>query len=851
MKQFFSFMVCLTLACFFWKFSMPQRNNQANFGSVEKLYPAEDHFLQKQYPLASFHVRAYEKAMKKAYEHSLQAGSRTSGEWVVQGPGNIGARANTIAVNPEKPDHMLVGFSEGGLFLTLDGGRNWEPVFDDQPGLSIGDVVFDPSNPNIVYAGTGDPNVSGYPFIGHGIYKSNDGGKSWKQCGLQPTRIISQIRVSNQNSNTIYVGAMGLPFEKNTHRGVYKSTDGGLSWKQVLFVNDSTGIADLVIHPLNDNIVYATGWNRIRNNQKSVVAGPDARIYKSTDGGASWKMLEGGLPMDASSRIGIDISQSNPNVLYACYTHPSSLNLKGIYKSSDGGSTWKAANISSGDGLGENVYAGFGWYFGKIRINPKDENDVFLLAVDIYRSRDGGNSWKSAGPPWWTYEVHADKHDLIFVKNDMYLTTDGGAYKAEVITEKWEDIENIATTQFYRVAYNPHNPSFHYGGAQDNGSSGGNQSIVNAWPRIYGGDGFQMAFHPVDSFIFYVETQNGGIAVTKNGGQSYEGATFGIQAGDPRNWDMPYLLSKHNPDVLIAGTNKIYMSTSGTEVAFQAISPDLTDPTSNFLRHNISALDQSPADADALLAGTSDGLLWLTRDGGKSWQNISLSLPKKYVSSCGFSENNAIYVTYTGYKDNDNTPYIFASFDMGSTWKSIQGDLPKVAINNVLPLRSFDDIQDKNIAVATDAGVYFTSNGGNQWQRLGTNMPVLTVYDIEYNPEKNWIVAGTFGRSIQTFDMVQVGYPEPSSVNTPNNNEAEVRLVSTCLAQGASMEVCKEQNTPVFAGIADVCGRIVWQGTIADERQHITLPGLPSGVYFFTYKPNRGRKEKAIRFIIL
>ncbi len=850
MKSYVVLVTILTAACLLWKSHGPQFLENADQPSTEKLDPSEEFFLQKQYPVGSFSIAAYLKAMQQALEYSKSTANRTSGDWVVEGPGNIGARANAIAVNPKNPDHMLIGFSEGGLFLTMDGGKLWEPVFDQQLSLSVGDVVFDPSNPQIVYAGTGDPNISGFPFIGNGLYKSVDGGKTWKQSGLQPTRVISQIRVSNQNPGTIYVGAMGLPFEKNTHKGLYKSTDGGDSWKQILLINDSTGICDVAIHPENDQIIYAASWNRIRNNKVSVVAGPDARIYKSIDGGNSWKILSGGLPMDASSRIGIDISRSNPNILYACYTHPSSLNLKGIFRTDDAGNNWRSLPISQADGLGENVYAGFGWYFGKIRVNPTDPNDVFLLAVDIFRSKDGGTSWKSAGPPWWSYEVHADKHDLIFVENKMYLTTDGGAYSSDIGSEKWTDIENIPTTQFYRVAYNPHSPDVHFGGAQDNGSSGGNASIINDWPRIYGGDGFQMVFHPKDSALFYVETQNGGIAVTTNGGSTYTGATFGIQASDPRNWDMPYMMSRHNPDVMFAGTNKLYKSTTGADVDYKAISPDLTDPSSDFLRHNISTIDQSYDYENHLLVGTSDGLVWLSQDGGATWTKISLNLPKKYVSSCSFSPSGSIYVSYTGYKDNDFTPYIFESVDNGKTWRSIQGNLPRAAVNNILPLPPDSDVINANVAVATDVGVYFTSSAGKEWKRIGNNMPLLTVYDVEYNPATNQIIAGTFGRGIQSFDLQQIGYPQPSKTNSTNIT-SDVRLRSNLIALTEPLTIFNESGNQRLAYVADHCGRIIWSGTILNQMEEVYLPTyLKAGVYFFVCYGQNTKNEKTIRFLV-
>jgi photosystem II stability/assembly factor-like uncharacterized protein len=821
-------------------------NTEAEKTSIEKLYPSEDYFMLKQYPESTFHINAYENALKEAYRFTDVSVHRSPGEWVVQGPGNIGARANCIAVNPKDPNHMLIGFSEGGLFLTKNGGSSWRPVFDDKIKLSIGDIEFNPLNPDIIYAGTGDPNVSGYPFIGDGLYKSCDGGETWEYSGLAETHIISQIRISRQNPDVMYVSAMGIPFIKNTNRGVYKSNDGGKSWKNILQINDSTGVSDLVIHPQNHNIVFATGWNRIRSNKKSLVSGPDARIFRSLDGGLSWEKLQGGLPADASSRIGIDISYSNPNILYACYAHPTNFNLKGIYRSEDGGNSWNSLPVGQGSGVEPGIYGGFGWYFGKIRINPENPDDVFLLAVDLYRSKDGGKSWTSAAPPWWTYEVHADKHDLVFNNNTIYLTTDGGAYRSPVASVAWTDIENIATTQFYRVGINPHEPELYYGGAQDNGTSGGNQATIDAWSRIYGGDGFQPVFHPTNKDIFYAETQNGGIVVTRDGGQNFSGATEGIASADPRNWDMPLMMSYHNSEVLYAATDRVYRNTTGADVLWKPVSGNLTDPASDFLRHNISTFHESPVNPDQLAAGTSDGLVWVSKNGGASWDKVSGNLPVRYVSCVQFSPGGNLYVAYTGYRDNDNTPYLYMSDDLGKTWRSFQGDLPKVAINNVLILPMDQDIVDRVIVVATDAGVFYSAYAGQEWFRMGNNMPFVPVYDVDYNPLTNKLVAGTFGRGIQSFDLSQIGY---GLVNTnEEQSSAEVRLKSNIILPGQSLEFTNGGHEEVLYTIINSQGQVIRSGKT--ERHQTTIcPGImPAGIYYFSTFSRKKGKPNTQRF---
>lgn len=823
----------------------PYRYNSET-GRLNKLYPSEEYFLSKQFPDSTFDFVSYEKALREVEIFISSASNRSQGDWIVEGPGNLGARANTIAVSPHDDLRMLVGFSEGGLWLTEDGGENWIPVFDDKSFLSIGDVVFDPLDPDVAYVGTGDPNISGYPFVGNGLYKSVDGGRTWRYIGLKDTRIISQIRISSQNNDIIYVSAMGIPFFKDSQRGVFKSEDGGDSWQQVLFINDSTGVCDLAIHPENHDILYASTWNRIRNNRKSLVSGPDAKIHKTTDGGNTWSVLENGLPLDASSRIGIDISQSNPDILYAAYTHETTFNLKGIFKSENAGESWTQLPMGDDVGLPPTMYAGFGWYFGKIRINPMNPDDVFILGVDIFRTKNGGQSWDFAAPPWYFYDVHADKHDLIFRGNQMYLTTDGGAYKTSIDSDQWEDIENIPTTQFYRVGYNPHKPQYYYGGAQDNGSTGGYAEIINDWERIFGGDGFQMLFHPENPDIFYVQTQNGGIFVTESGGEFFDGATDGISPGERRNWDMPIIMSHHNPDVLYTGTTRVYKNARGHNVDWQPISDILIDDNSNFFAKNISAIAESESDSLMLVAGTSDGQIWLTRDGGQSWNNITSGLPRRYISGLAVW-GNEIFVSMTGYKDAENTPHIFGSRDFGQSWRSFQYDLPSVAINKVIVLPVDNDLIYPRIVIATDAGVFYYT-GQQKWIRLGNNMPVVPVYGLGYNPVMNTIIAGTFGRSIMSFDMSQIGYGVVSAENIPKAKD--IIMVKNNIIQ-TGQNICISKNIPDKLDIQIISsgGIFIKNVQMTQTEEFFNIGNIPPGIYFL--KVSNRKNTGVVKFVVI
>ncbi|MFZ1702853.1 MAG: hypothetical protein WAT79_00825 [Saprospiraceae bacterium] len=800
----------------------------------EKLYPSEQHFLDKLYPEQTFHYRAYFDALRNVQTFKGNVANRSSGSWTVEGPGNIGARINTIAVHPTNENIILVGFSEGGIFKTINGGLSWYPVFDDQIKLCIGDITYNKTNPNIVFAGTGDPNISGFPFVGNGIFKSVDGGENWSYTGLGEVGVISHIRISPDNPNVLYVGAMGLPFIKSSNKGLYKSSDAGASWQKVLYINDSTGVIDIAIHPQNGNILYATTWNRIRNNKESLVAGPDAKIYKSVNGGLDWVVLGGGLPSGNFSRLGIDISTSNPNVLYASFTNAQSYNLEAIYKTTDAGNTWTSLPIYDDEdtGLPKGMYGGFGWYFAKIRINPNNENDIFILGIDMFRSKDGGLSWALAVPPWWTYEVHADKHDLVFSGQHILLATDGGLYKSSLAnTEVWEDIENIPATQFYRVAYNPHKIEDYYGGAQDNGSTGGNAQIINDWDRIYGGDGFQMAFNRTNENVFYASSQNGNIVVTTNGGQSFKNATEGINDSDPRNWDAPYFISQHDTETLYTGTNKVYVTEGSVVPNWQEISPVLTDPTSNAFRKNISAIAESPVQANDIYAGTTDGMIWSSGDKGASWVNINGSLPRRYITAIQASpfHESEVFISLSGYRDNDNTPHIYYSNNKGKNWVSIQSNMPNIAINSILVLPDYDG---KVLFAATDAGVFYTINKGESWQTLGDNMPSVAVYHLGYNSGQNKIIAGTFGRSIMSFALDQVQLISHTKYTNINYEFTIVPSLVSDILKVSIHEYIQSNNHRAY--IMNQAGKILRDMAIPGSEFILNLADLPSGKYYFS-----------------
>lgn len=715
--------------------------------------PADHFWYARSWPDGVFSLQAYEAAMgqARADERNLRSAATARGggdPWLPEGPFNIGGRINTIAVHPLDPSIILVGCASGGIFRTTDGGANWTPVFDDQPYLPIGDIEFDPNNPNVIYAGTGDPNVSGYPFIGDGVYRSTDGGLSWTNIGLIETRIISRIRVHPLNSNIIYVGAMGLPFEKTTDRGVYKSTDGGASWNRVLFLSDSTGVCDLLIDETNTNRVWAAGWDRLRNNSYTMVFGPNARVHRSTDGGSTWTVLGGGLPVGDQCRIGLDQEPGNPNHILAQYIG-TDMETRGVYESFNGGNTWTSYGVSALSDAG--AMGGFGWYFAKVRFNPFTPGQVWVLGVNLWRTLNNGLSWTNmtAGSP-----AHVDNHDLVFTSaNEALLATDGGLWRTNNAGLSWTRADDIPNTQFYHIQLNPHAEGEIWGGSQDNGTKRGSSIAASAWQPMFGGDGFHTEFNPDNNLEIYVETQNGELWYSNNGGLWFDWAAGTLPFGDRRNWDMPYILSPHNPNRVYAGTYRVHRSTDDPGLPFfSPISPDLTRGVLTDPRfHNLTTIRESALVEGLLYTGASDGRMCRSNDGGGAWITVGMSLPNRYITDveCSFVDPDGVWVSHSGYKDNDFTPMIHHSSDRGNTWVSRSGDLPALGINDIEIYTGNDSV----LFVANDGGVYASSDFGTSWARLGPGMPVVHVYDIELDLRRGRLVAGTHGRSAMSIDL--------------------------------------------------------------------------------------------------
>ena len=817
----------------------PDKSAHNKFAPIDHLY------LQRAYPNKSLELRELTAdIIAEGQTIRRQIKKRSAGTWQLQGPGNAGARVNSVVGHPTDTSIIYVGYSSGGAYKTSDGGQNWSPIFDDFPFLAIGQITLDPSDPNTVYIGTGDPNISGNPFIGNGLYKSTDAGESWEHLGLAMTGIVSRVVPHPSDPKIIYVATMGVPYFRDRHRGVYKTVDGGQNWEQVLFLGEGTGVIDLVMAPDNPEILLASGWDRIRNYEESTTFGNGARIHKTMNGGADWNMLQHGLPLDIHSRIGLSMTPDNPNRIYAFYVD-STHEVGGVYTSSDQGNQWESIDVGPGSGLPSNVLGGFGWYFGKIRANPRNEGDVYLLGVRLYRYDDTSKQW-SRGDRSSTSVVHADKHDVFFFDDMTYLlATDGGLYRTPDGGSDWIDIENIPTTQFYHTAYNPHQPALFYGGTQDNGSVRGNLDGINQWEMYFGGDGFRTIFHPTDPLVWYVETQRGGLSVTKDGGENFANGRVGVNGIDNTNWDVPVLMSSHDPDVLYYGTTRVYRNSSGADVQYEVISNHLLDQTVLLeATSNVTALGESYFDPDLLFAGTGDGNLWRSNDGDTIWEKIGVDLPDRYVTAIQPSQtiDGNVFLSLSGYKSGENIPHIFRSHDNGDSWKDISGDLISLPVNDLFILPKADD---NVIFAATDAGVYFTRNAGDHWQVLGSNFPTIAVFDLEYNVERNLLVAATFGKSILSFDLEQEGLRGDGTSSAKSLGIKSIKVLPNPVEDHIQIQAeILRPNTPFT--IRHISGARIMDGFIGPN-QDLFVGNLAKGIYFLQMQD---KKHKYIGKII-
>ncbi len=796
--------------------------------------PNEWFFTQRSSPGQNFDYIAFEKAMNQVQASIYQRGGAPTGSsepWLLEGPTNIGGRITCIAIHPIDHNIIYVGCPNGGMYRTIDGGKNWKQLFDLESNLSIASITIDKNNPSNVWAGTGDPDIRRYPMPGDGLYKSTNGGNTWKYMGLKDGRIITKIELDPTDSNIIYASAMGLPTQRSKDRGLYKSTDGGSTWNQILFLKNDAGVNDFILDKLDNKHLIAAGWNRIFSNQENINGGSESRLYQSFDAGKTWTPIIFNNQFDyyKYSRIGLYQHPKYPKIILSLMIDNFSFEIKGLLKSGDGGITFYNIISNSGSAL-LNICNGSGWYFARTIMDPIDTNEIYVGALDLYRTTDGGASWNMCAPPWYTYEVHADKHAYAMLGSDtMFITTDGGLYKTSDNCNTWKAAAELPNTQFYRVAIDPFHQGIYSGGAQDNGTCDGSRASLNNWTRQYGGDGFQTLFHPTDTNIRYYETQWGNVDGIANGN---------VQSMSNRvNWDMPLLMSRFNPNIIYAASEQVLRNENGYGGFFHGISNDLTDGNIyGNLFHNISALCESNLNKDILFAGTSDGNLWRSYNYGSQWTRCDTTLPNQYITSIKTSYINSgkIYMSNSGYKMNDYIPHIHISNDTGKTWNDISSNLPQIAINDICP----DPYSDSVLYIATDAGIYITLDSAKNWYRLGTNMPVFPVYDIEIDTTLKRLIAGTYARGMMSYPLDSIfKYQVQHNIGISSFTKNDIYIFPNPTADEIYLQNAEKGNYVLY----NISGAIVKQGYINNASFKISVADFSSGLYFLEVLKNNAR----------
>ncbi len=734
------------------------------------------------------------------------------GEWRLEGPTNIGGRFNFLRQHPTDPTILFAGSSSGGLWkgVGISGGENgsWEPLTEDFPAMAMGDLAFYPGNPDRIFLATGDPQISSFPRMGNGVYRSLDGGETWQNMGLDSMGVISKLLFVPSGGAVetpiLLAGAMGNPATTGDYRGLFRSSDSGNTWDQVLLPNDSTGITDILYDP-ESAAIFAAAWQRTRNSTASEVWGPHCRIWKSNDAGMNWEVLPNPWGEGIRGRIGLAQSPQGVYALVVGQDHQ----LDNLYRTTDGGGSWSA--VIPEDNLPENALGGFGWYFSKVRINPFDSDDISILGVNTWNSVNGGVNWNLMGPEWWSYEVHADKHDLQWIGSQTcVLATDGGLYKTEDHGATWSDIEDIPVTQFYRAAWNPHHPGFYSGGAQDNGTTTGNFEDLGGWTRDLGGDGFTVIYHPEDDALRYAGYQWGNwrfSMTTVDEEPLWNDFTTGIDEEDRTWWDSPLIYHPSNPNEMWTGSQRVYRMQDAPVSVWQPVSEDLTYATEPGLSYRcVSSLAGSHFDADAVAAGTTDGRVWISLDHGDTWEPMEEGLPGQFVTDVEFDpfHPDSIFCTVSGYRNAIYAPFIYKAA-IGGPWTSIQGDLPEHPVNQILPLN------DSIWAVATDAGVFATLDWGSHWEPVG-ELPTIPVYDIVADTIADRLVAGTFARSMLSFPLdsllPQPEVVEPNTVAGLHNGTGSFLAYPNPFRNELNMDLPADVKSIV---IRDLTGRVVFE----------------------------------------
>ncbi len=715
------------------------------------------------------------------------------------GPALTSGRVSDIAINPNNFNEYYVAVASGGVWKTTNHGVNYKPIFDAEGSYSIGCITIDPNQSTTIWVGTGENNNQRSVGYGDGVYKSTDGGKSWKNMGLKKSEHISKIIVDPTNSDIIYVAAYGPLWSDGGDRGVYKSTDGGETWNQIHFISDKTGTSDLIMDPTNPDILYEAVHQRRRHVFTYIGGGPESALYKTTDGGKTWKASKSGLPEGKMGRIGLAVSPVDTNVVYAIVE--AEADKFGFFRSTDKGESWEKRSD----------YKTSGNYYQKIYCDANDVDKVFSMDTWLHHTENGGKTFVKTGET----QKHVDNHCIWInpTNTDHWIVgCDGGIYETYDHATTWEYKANLPITQFYKVSIDYDTPFYNvFGGTQDNNSQGGpsrtlnNAGILNSdWYITVGGDGYETQVDPTNPNIIYAQWQYGGLIRYDR----KSGERIGIkpqpgkgEAAYRWNWDSPLLISPHDPKTLFFCANKVF-KTEDRGNSWKTISPDLTSQIdrnqlkvmgeiqspdvvmknkSTTIYGNIVAFDQSPIDENLLYAGTDDGLIQVSKDGGVTWSKKETfpGVPKMtYVNMIRASQHdkNVVYAAFNNHKRGDFKPYLLKSVDKGNTWKALQNNLPE---RGTVYSIAEDHVDPKLLFSGTEFGCHVSIDGGQNWVKLNAGLPTICVRDMAIQKRENDLVLGTFGRGFYILD----DYSALRNLNKETlNQEAKIFPIKPSLA---------------------------------------------------------------------
>ncbi len=733
----------------------------------------------------------------QAYERQLEMKKNSPYKdlkWQFLGPVNVSGRCTDVAVVAPKGKSytFYAATASGGLWRTANEGTTWEPIFADGPSTAIGDVALAPSDPRIIWIGTGEANIFRSSQAGCGVYKSTDAGKTWRHMGLTDTNTIARIVIHPGNPETVYVAASGHEWTPNGERGVYKTIDGGKTWQKVLFRDEETGAIDLAMDPSDSETLYAAMWQRTRKKWNDPRNGPGSRgsgIFRSRDGGKSWQPIDRGLPEARfRGRIGLDVSLSNPGVLYALvdnyeisrqptaeelrnpYGVPSCGFIKGatVYRSDDRGDSWRQVSGLSPETnkFMERQSGTYGWVFGQIRVDPGNADTVYVLGVPLSVSNDGGKTFRELDG------MHVDHHGLwIDPANSDYLVNanDGGIAVSYDRGRNWRCFtDNLPACQFFNVNFDMASPFHVFGSMQDHGSFRGTVDLSRGRDRIPslafeyapGGEGSNHAVDPTDANRVYSAGFYGMLSRSDisrpDWGPEKQIAPVAYE-NEPRlrgQWLAPFIISSHNPDIIYHGMQYLFRSLDRGDT-WEKISPDLTTNAAAEMGdipfHTLFSISESPLKYGLLYAGSDDGRIHASRDGGKTWQDIGAGLPRgKWVSRLAASQHalGTVYMTQNGKRDDDFTPYVWRSDDYGRTWRDIAAGIPLGPVNVIRE----DGRDPGTLYLGTDNAVFVSRDRGASWNVLGGNLPAVYVHDLVIHPRENIVVIATHGRGMWALD---------------------------------------------------------------------------------------------------